>query len=167
MPIFLRRFTADENLVTMGVTYATVVFAFAVVNMANLAFEKLFQAVGRMKTTMVALIAGCVCNLLLDPLMIFGGGPFPRMGIAGAALATGIGQVTSLLIYLARLLLQQALGAADPESRRSRPQAGQAPVLHWHPGYFEPGAALPAGHLPERTAGGLCAELCSGAGHLL
>ena len=101
MPIFLRRFTADENLVTMGVTYATVVFAFAVVNMANLAFEKLFQAVGRMKTTMVALIAGCVCNLLLDPLMIFGGGPFPRMGIAGAALATGIGQVTSLLIYLA------------------------------------------------------------------
>ena len=35
MPIFLRRFTADENLVTMGVTYATVVFAFAVVNMAH------------------------------------------------------------------------------------------------------------------------------------
>lgn len=123
MPIFLRRFTADENLVTMGVTYATVVFAFAVVNMANLAFEKLFQAVGRMKTTMVALIAGCVCNLLLDPLMIFGGAPFPRMGIAGAALATGIGQVTSLLIYLAAYFYDK------PSVQLTRKAAAAAPKL--------------------------------------
>ena len=90
MPGFLARFTAD----------GTIVFLFATVNMASLAFEKIFQAVGRMKLTMIALISGCVCNILLDPVLIFGLGPVPAMGIAGAALATGIGQATSLVIYL-------------------------------------------------------------------
>ena len=60
----------------------------------------MFQAVGRMNVTMLALIAGCVCNILLDPLLIFGLGPVPALGIAGAALATGIGQVVSLVFYL-------------------------------------------------------------------
>lgn len=86
MPGFLARFTADGTIVSMGVTYSTIVFLFATVNMASLAFEKLFQAVGRMKLTMTALISGCVCNILLDPVLIFGLGPVPAMGIAGAAL---------------------------------------------------------------------------------
>lgn len=68
--------------------------------MVSLAFEKIFQAVGRMKVSMVALITGCVCNILLDPVLIFGLGPVPAMGIAGAALATGIGQVLSVAVYL-------------------------------------------------------------------
>ena len=51
MPVFLRRFTSDESLVSMGVLYATIVFLFSIVNMADLAFEKMFQAVGRMNTT--------------------------------------------------------------------------------------------------------------------
>ena len=100
MPGFLRRFTADESLVSMGVLYTTIVFLFSIVNMANLAFEKMFQAVGRMKTTMAALIAGCVCNIVLDPVLIFGLGPVPAMGIAGAALATGIGQMVPVIFYL-------------------------------------------------------------------
>ena len=100
MPGFLARFTADGTIVSMGVTYSTIVFLFATVNMASLAFEKLFQAVGRMKLTMIALISGCVCNMLLDPVLIFGLGPVPAMGIAGAALATGIGQAATLDIYL-------------------------------------------------------------------
>ena len=100
MPGFLRRFTTDPTLVDMGVTYSTIVFLFSLVNMADLAFEKIFQSVGRMKVTMVALIVGCVGNIILDPLLIFGIGPFPAMGIAGAALATGIGQAATLVIYL-------------------------------------------------------------------
>lgn len=100
MPGFLARFTSDESIISMGVTYSTIVFLFATVNMAALAFEKIFQAVGRMKATMTALIVGCVCNILLDPVLIFGLGPVPAMGIAGAALATGIGQALSLCVYL-------------------------------------------------------------------
>ena len=100
MPGFLARFTADDTVVSMGVTYSAIVFCFATVNMASLAFEKIFQAVGRMKITMAALVSGCVCNILLDPILIFGLGPVPAMGIAGAALATGIGQALTLCIYL-------------------------------------------------------------------
>ena len=100
MPGFLRRFTQDEALIAAGITYSTIVFLFLVVNMVSLAFEKIFQAVGRMKVSMVALITGCVCNILLDPVLIFGLGPVPAMGIAGAALATGIGQVLSVAVYL-------------------------------------------------------------------
>ena len=100
MPGFLARFTADSTIVSMGVTYSAIVFFFAIVNMASLAFEKIFQAVGRMKLTMLALISGCVCNILLDPILIFGLGPVPALGIAGAALATGIGQTVTLVLYL-------------------------------------------------------------------
>ena len=100
MPGFLRRFTQDEALIAAGITYSTIVFLFLVVNMASLAFEKIFQAVGRMKVSMVALITGCVCNILLDPVLSFGLGPVPAMGIAGAALATGIGQALSVVVYL-------------------------------------------------------------------
>ena len=100
LPAFLGLFTRDPAVLDLGVRYGTIVFLFSVVIMLGLAFEKIFQAVGRMKVTMVALISGCLTNILLDPVMIFGLGPVPAMGIAGAALATGIGQVVSLAVYL-------------------------------------------------------------------
>lgn len=68
-----------------------IAFSFSLIVNISLAFEKFFQAVGRMKVTMAAMMCGCIANIILDPLMIFGIGPFPAMGIEGAALATGIG----------------------------------------------------------------------------
>ena len=165
MPGFLRRFTADESLVSMGVLYTTIVFLFSIVNMANLAFEKMFQAVGRMKTTMVALIAGCVCNIVLDPVLIFGLGPVPALGIAGAALATNLGQFVTFCIYLSCYSTADlpAVPQASPPQRRT----GQQALRHRHSGHPESGPALPARHLPERSAGSLLPELRHGAGHLL
>ena len=49
---------------------------------------------------MLSLLCGCIINIILDPILIFGVGFFPAMGIEGAALATGIGQVSTLAIYL-------------------------------------------------------------------
>ena len=100
MPGFLARFTADSTIVSMGVTYSAIVFFFAIVNMASLAFEKIFQAVGRMKLTMLALISGCVCNILLDPIFIFGFG----MGTGGAGVATALSQSIGFCILLSMFL---------------------------------------------------------------
>ena len=100
MPVFLRMFTASEAVIALGVRYSVVAFAFTLIVTVSMAFEKLFQAVGNMKTTMISLMCGCITNIVLDPVLIFGYGPFPEMGIEGAALATGIGQALTLAIYL-------------------------------------------------------------------
>ena len=100
MPVFLRMFTASEAVIELGVRYSAVAFAFTLIVTVSMGFEKLFQAVGNMKTTMISLMCGCITNIVLDPVLIFGYGPFPEMGIEGAALATGIGQALTLAIYL-------------------------------------------------------------------
>lgn len=100
MPFFLRLFTSDTKVISLGIRYSGIVFCFSVVVGLNLAFEKLFQAVGRMKSSMMGLMCGCLANIILDPILIFGIGPFPAMGMEGAALATGLGQVLNLVIYL-------------------------------------------------------------------
>ena len=100
MPWFLSLYTQDKQTLHMGLAYANRVFLFSVVIMLGVALEKIFQAVGRMKVSMVSILAGLIVNIVLDPLMIFGLGPFPKMGIEGAAYATGIGQSVTLLVYL-------------------------------------------------------------------
>lgn len=100
MPAFLRFFTSDETVIAYGLTYSRIAFSFSVVITVGIAFEKIFQSVGRMKVSMISMMAGCIANIILDPVFIFGIGPVPAMGIRGAAIATGIGQVITLLAYL-------------------------------------------------------------------
>ena len=100
MPVFLSMFTKAQEVISSGVQYSTIAFAFSTVIMISLSFEKIFQAVGRMKLTMISLMIGCISNIILDPLLIFGVGIFPEMGIRGAALATGLGQVFTVIVYL-------------------------------------------------------------------
>lgn len=100
MPAFLGMFTSSETVIELGVRYSVVAFAFTLIIIVGVTFEKIFQAVGNMKTTMISLMCGCITNIVFDPVLIFGYGPFPAMGIEGAALATGIGQALTLAIYL-------------------------------------------------------------------
>ena len=58
MPKFLGMFTGDQEVIRYGVRYASVAFLFSPIIMAGLAFEKIFQAVGRMKVSMIALLGG-------------------------------------------------------------------------------------------------------------
>ena len=100
MPAFLGMFTSSKTVIELGARYSVIAFAFTLIIIVGITFEKLFQAVGNMKTTMISLMCGCITNIVLDPVLIFGYGPFPKMGIEGAALATGIGQALTLAIYL-------------------------------------------------------------------
>ena len=70
MPVFLSMFTKAQEVISSGVQYSTIAFAFSTVIMISLSFEKIFQAVGRMKLTMISLMIGCISNIILDPLLI-------------------------------------------------------------------------------------------------
>lgn len=100
-PYFLRLFTQDAVILQYGLDYSRIVFAFSTVITAAIAYEKVFQAEGKMTISMVSMLCGSITNIILDPVMIFGLGPVPVMGIKGAAWATVIGQAVSLVIYLA------------------------------------------------------------------
>jgi len=99
-PAFLSMFTSDTEIMEAALAYANRVFLFCPVVTLGIGFEKIVQAVGKMKISMFSLMCGCIANIILDPLMIFGIGIFPEMGIKGAAYATGIGQTLCLVIYL-------------------------------------------------------------------
>lgn len=100
MPGFLSLFTDSEAILSLGLRYSGIVFWFCVPIAAGMAFEKTFQAVGKMTVSMICMLIGCAANIILDPLLIFGIGPFPALGIEGAAIATGLGQCLTLAAYL-------------------------------------------------------------------
>ncbi len=97
---FLGLFSDNEEVISLGIHYATITLSFSIPIAISISFEKIFQAAGRMTVSMVSMLLGCITNIILDPIMIFGIGPVPAMGIQGAAIATGIGQAASLVIYL-------------------------------------------------------------------
>ena len=80
IPAFLSHFTTDGKILKLGVEYANIAFLFSIIIMMNLTFEKVFQSVGKMNVSMVGLMLGCITNIILDPLLIFGIGFFPKMG---------------------------------------------------------------------------------------
>ena len=100
MPAFLRIFTKDSNILKMGLDYSNIVFMFTIPISISISFEKIFQSVGNMKVSMICMILGCVTNIILDPLFIFGIGFIPKLGIKGAAIATCIGQLVTLSGYI-------------------------------------------------------------------
>ncbi len=100
MPLFLKNFSSDQQITDLALIYSGRAFLFSPVINVGLSFEKIFQSIGKMKVSMFSMICGCAANIILDPIMIFGIGVFPAMGITGAAYATGIGQCITLLVYL-------------------------------------------------------------------
>lgn len=100
MPAFARISTNDPKIVEDVVTYGRIVCVFGFGLFLESIWTKVLQAEGDMKTPMLAQIFGAVTNIVLDPLLIFGLLGFPRLGIAGAAIATVAGQIAAALIVM-------------------------------------------------------------------
>lgn len=89
--------TGDEVVLAMGSSYLFICTAASFGIILFSIYEKLLQATGKTVYSTAAQILGAVCNIILDPILIFGWFGMPRMGIQGAAYATVIGQAASML----------------------------------------------------------------------
>ncbi len=92
--------TVDPEVLTMGITYLRICCVISFGSVFFSLFEKLLQATGRSMYSTIGQVTGAVVNIILDPIMIYGIGPVPEMGVAGAAYATVIGQVASAVLLL-------------------------------------------------------------------
>ena len=95
---FLNMYTDRPEIIALGYDYLSIVMIFNFGQMLSVCFERIMQAQGNMIIPMISLIVGAVTNIVLDPIMIFGQFGFPEMGIAGAAIATVIGQILGMCV---------------------------------------------------------------------
>ncbi|MCQ2596300.1 MAG: MATE family efflux transporter [Treponema sp.] len=87
-----------EEIRNFGLTYTRIVLFAGFGCYGAMMGEKLLQSTGKSMLSMWSQLAGALTNIIMDPILIFGVGPFPEMGIAGAAWATVLGQIVAMII---------------------------------------------------------------------
>lgn len=91
--IFYEAQTDIAEIIENGVTYTSIVTIGSIGLFMGIFFERMLQSTGRTVYTMICQMTGAIVNIVLDPILIFGLVGFPKMGVAGAALATILGQI--------------------------------------------------------------------------
>lgn len=89
---FFRFQTENAQIIAYGRDYVMICIGGSLGLFLQIYGERLLQSTGRTDLSMISQIAGAVCNIVLDPILIFGLLGFPRMEVAGAAVATIVGQ---------------------------------------------------------------------------
>ncbi len=99
-PFFFRPFTEDAEVIRMGEQYMIICTTLSFGMFVQIMGERILQGTGRAVHSMITQGVGAVINIILDPIMIFGMGFIPEMGISGAALATVIGQIAAMILAI-------------------------------------------------------------------
>ena len=97
---FLQLFAKDPLTLEWACDYAQIVLCLSFGELIQMCCEKIWQGAGKMVTTMFLMASGCLINIVLDPILIFGLFGLPAMGVRGAAIATVIGQISAMLLYI-------------------------------------------------------------------
>ncbi len=95
---FAMAFSENATLIEPAVSYCSIVCIGSLFALCSSSMEKIMQAGGNMIAPMWCMLSGAVTNIILDPIMIFGYFGFPALGVAGAAIATVIGQCVCFLV---------------------------------------------------------------------
>ncbi len=101
---YFHLFIRDEEIYTLSMEYMKICVFLQIPNMVHIAIQKILQGTGNMLAPMAFQTAGVVFNFIFDPILIFGLGPFPAMGIKGAAVSTVLGYTVSMLLAFYVLL---------------------------------------------------------------
>ena len=92
--------TSQQAIVDYGTEYMTIVCGLSVGLFIQITFDRVLQATGRTFYTMITQAVGAIINIIMDPILIFGLFGFPRMEVAGAALATVLGQILAACLSI-------------------------------------------------------------------
>lgn len=119
---YYRMQTDVPDIVEGGIRYLSIVCIVSVGAFFGQNFEKLLVATGHSLQSMISQAAGAIFNIIFDPLLIFGLGPFPKMGITGAAVATVLGQIFAAIVAFCFVMKTQKAvrihpGAMLPDKR--------------------------------------------------
>ncbi len=101
---FARPFIGSQynsgEILEYGTQYLRIICCFSAGIFFQMTFERLLQSTGKTIFSMISQATGAILNIIFDPLLIFGIGPFPELGVAGAAYATILGQFVGATIGL-------------------------------------------------------------------
>ena len=97
---FLKLFHPTAQVLSYGRSYLGICMGFSFGVFIHLGLDRILQGMGKTNLTMIGQLAGAITNIILDPLFIFGYCGFPELGVAGAAIATVIGQWVSMVICM-------------------------------------------------------------------
>lgn len=98
---YLRSQTSDPVILDMGISYLRICTLLCGGNILYAIYEKLLQSTGLTVYSTIAQIVGALTNIIFDPIFIFGMFGCPQMGIKGAAYATVLGQIVSMVVAMA------------------------------------------------------------------
>ncbi len=122
---FVGLYATNEHVLKYCMDYGVIIVLFSFGQMLHITLEKIFQAMGKMMISMTLQAAGCVVNIVLDPILIFGLGPMPALGVKGAAIATVAGQMTSAGIGVILFLK----GKSELRSRKLERRDEMLPIV--------------------------------------
>lgn len=104
---FFKLFESDPEIIHMGDQYISVCLIFSFGSFVVTMLEKILQATGNMIWPMVFQLVGAVSNIILDPVFIFGYFGMPAMGVTGAAVATVLGQIISMVVSIVVVMVKE------------------------------------------------------------
>ncbi len=96
--LFFKSNTSNAEILSMGIPYLQICCTCSLGVFIQINCERILQGTGAALTSMIMQLIGAVTNIILDPILIFGWFGLPAMGVAGAAIATVIGQCTAALV---------------------------------------------------------------------